>query len=193
MRAIFVLNVWGELIHHTATSEGLAWTREASYCQNAAERLLGMEGHKRLKGASLGRVVWGRQRSVSSKVLLGPRHWAGSSYSELSMHQLKFGPCGDWVYRRWCEGLNAISMMSKTPSGSAPLSFHVIHWAMMATGGVQCQGMFCAKLLSAYKYLVLNDSSSFKLTSGMWKFETLVVKSKIIKIGIRSATLLRVR
>lgn len=75
MRVVFVLHAWGKLIHHTATSEGLAWTQEASYCQNAAERAQ-WEG----EGASLGRVVWGKQRNVSSKVLLGHRHWAGSGY-----------------------------------------------------------------------------------------------------------------
>lgn len=148
MRAVFIPQVWGELIHQTATLEGLVWTQESSYCQTAAERLLDTGRQEYLEGASLGRVVWDTQKNVSSEVLLGPRQ---GQTIELGMHQVKFvvTDCAGGDVRL----SNATSMMGKTLSGCAPHSSHAIHWAVMAASVGQCQETFCAKLLSAYKYL----------------------------------------
>lgn len=167
MRAVFIPHVRGELIHQTSTLEGLTQTQESSHCQTAAERLLDTGRLEYLEGASLGWVLWNTQTGDCSEVLLGPRQ---GQTIELRMHQVKFGPCSDWLCRRGYEGLNAAAMMSKTPSGSAPHSFCAIRWALMANSIIQCQETFCAKLLCAYKYLVQGNISSFKLTGRMWKF-----------------------
>lgn len=67
------------------------------------------------------------------------------------MHQVKFvvTDCAGGDVRL----SNATSMMGKTLSGCAPHSSHAIHWAVIAASVGQCQETFCAKLLSAYKYL----------------------------------------
>lgn len=139
MRAVFILHVWGELIHHPATSEGLAWTRELlSRCSWKAFRY----GRAWVVGGNF--IGKGGVRQAEKCLVHGSPGawaWAGLSYSNPSMHQLKFGPCSDGVCWRGCEGLGVISVITKPPSGAAH-SFQVISWATMATG----VGMFCARL-----------------------------------------------